>query len=264
MQSASQRKASAMSTYASEGHHWYRPDGTPCYEVPAKKGGMRATTITDARKFGLVPSVTTIIRCASAPSLEAWKIEQNVLAALTLPRLEGELDADFVKRVKEDGRETARKAAERGTDIHGAIERVLLGEDGGEWTDHANAGLRAAAAIAGEQAWSSEKSFAHPEGFGGKVDLHSPEWVIDFKTKEFSDVSKVALYDEHFMQIAAYRYGLGIHDAAGGIVFVSATVPGLATLLPVAEKDLERGWKMFLCLLGYWQAKNGWPWNGKE
>jgi hypothetical protein len=250
-----------MSTYVAESGHWYQPDGSPCYTVPAKKGGERPTTIKDAKQLGLVPSVTTIIRCASAPALEAWKVDQSVMAALTLPREGMESDEDFLARIKQDGKETAKKAAERGTAIHGAIERVLGGQDGGEWTDHANAALAAVASVAGSQQWASEKSFAHALGFGGKTDLTCPEWVIDFKTKEFDDVSQVKLYDEHFMQLAAYRHGLGLMPAAGGIVYVSATKPGLATILLASEEEMQRGWRMFAALLNYWQVKNGWPWE---
>jgi hypothetical protein len=59
--------------------------------------------------------------------------------------------------------------------------------------------------------WVSEKSFACELGFGGKLDLHAPAdgdgIVIDFKTKEFTDPAKVDAYDEHLMQLAAYRLG---------------------------------------------------------
>ena len=70
---------------AAESTHWYAKDGTPVYEVPRASGeGMRNTTLRDARKMSLVPSVTTIINIAAKPGLEAWKLNQLLLAALTL------------------------------------------------------------------------------------------------------------------------------------------------------------------------------------
>ena len=40
----------------SKSQHWYDRDGKAVFEVPkAKGGGMRATTIADARKLGLYP-----------------------------------------------------------------------------------------------------------------------------------------------------------------------------------------------------------------
>lgn len=108
--------------------HWYTRQGKPCYTVLGKNGKERDTTLADARKLGLVPSVTTIIREASAPALERWKREQMMLSALTLPRNEGEPEAEWLKRVLVDAEETARKAAERGTEIHDAIEKGFRGE----------------------------------------------------------------------------------------------------------------------------------------
>ena len=40
--------------------HWYTKDGAPAYTVEGKTG-VRNTTLRDARKLGLIPSVTTII-----------------------------------------------------------------------------------------------------------------------------------------------------------------------------------------------------------
>ena len=72
----------------SESNHWYAKDGTPMYTVPAKSGEPRATTLRDAKKMGLLPSVTTIMKSAASPGLEAWKLNQMMLAALTLPRVD--------------------------------------------------------------------------------------------------------------------------------------------------------------------------------
>lgn len=113
--------------------HWYRPDGTRCFEVPyadpAK--GFRPTTLRDARKLGLVPSVTTVISVLDKPGLNAWKAEMTALAVLTAPRLNGEpLDA-FVKRVLQTDRDQdteSTKARELGTAIHAAIELELQGK----------------------------------------------------------------------------------------------------------------------------------------
>jgi hypothetical protein len=80
--------------------------------------------------------------------------------------------------------------------------------------------------------------------------------VADIKTKEFSDPDKVDLYDDHLMQLAAYRVGLGIPAARCANVFVSRSVPGLVVVKEWEEKDLKRGWAMFCALLQFWQLKN--------
>ena len=86
--------------------------------------------------------------------------------------------------------------------------------------------------------------------------MHSPQGVvIDIKTKEFTDPAKVDAYDEHLMQLAAYRVGLGMPEARCANVFVSRSVPGLAKVVEWSPEDLARGWKMFAALLNFWQQK---------
>ena len=75
----------------SESGHWYKKDGSPAYTTLGKTG-ERATTLRDARKLGLLPSTTGIIRQLSSAGLDLWKQQQVLLAALTLPRLADELE----------------------------------------------------------------------------------------------------------------------------------------------------------------------------
>ena len=71
--------------------HWYLPDRTPYHEVERADGsGLRPVTLRDARKSGAYPSVTNIISVLAKPGLDAWRVEQGILAALTLPRLDNE------------------------------------------------------------------------------------------------------------------------------------------------------------------------------
>lgn len=248
-------------THASESQHWYARDGSPAYEVEGKTG-RRPTTLRDARRLGLVPSVTTIIRCAAAPALELWKAKQVMLAAMTLPRLDGESDESFCERVMRDSKEEARKAAERGTAIHAAIQGHFEGEppDTETW-DYVKGTLEAVRANCGTQPWMAERPFCHPLGFGGKRDLHSSEWLLDFKSKEFTkdEAPTLKTWDEHAMQLAAYRAGGGGVElnARCGIVYVSTLEPGLVRLIEIDESDLRRGWFMFCGLLDYWKHKTG-------
>ena len=108
----------------------------------------------------------------------------------------------------------------------------------------------------GNQAWIAERAFAHEIGFGGKCDLHAVNIVADVKTKEFSDPAKVDAYDEHLMQLSAYRVGLGMPGARCANVFVSRSVPGLVKVVEWSQEDLDRGWQMFCSLLKFWQLKN--------
>lgn len=251
-----------MIVRASESQHWYTKTGDPAYTVKNKEGHQRPTTLRDARKLGLVPSVTTIIKCAASPGLEAWKLQQMMLAALTLPRAPEETEESFISRIQADSKEQAKMAAERGSEVHAALESFFE-------TRHVTSKFSPAVLsteteivkVFGDLTWSAEKSFAM-KGFGGKVDLHSRDGqgvVIDFKTKEFTSESldKAQGFDEHAMQLAAYRVGLEIPQARCANVFVSVTEPGLVVVREWDQEDLDRGWKMFNSLLEFWYAKSG-------
>jgi hypothetical protein len=111
----------------------------------------------------------------------------------------------------------------------------------------------------GLRTWISERAFAHEAGFGGKCDLYCETdggFVVDIKTKEFTDPDKVGGYDENLMQLAAYRVGLGIPNARCANVFVSRNVPGLVVVKEWPLEDLATGWEMFMHLLAFWQLKN--------
>jgi len=248
-----------MIVRASESQHWYDRNGTPAYSVIAKNGVPRPTTLRDARKLNLVPSVTTILNVAAKPALEAWKLNQMMYACLTLPRVDGETEERFIERIVKDSKEQAKKAAERGTNIHGVIESFYEGVYLADFMEYQVGVDKAMQADFGTPEWSTEKSFCHELGFGGKVDLHSKSGqgiVVDFKTKEFTDPNTVDAYDEHAMQLAAYRVGLGIPNARCANVFISVTEPGLVKVVEWSEDKMTRAWEMFQALLTYWQVKN--------
>jgi hypothetical protein len=251
---------------AAESVHWYGKDGAPAYTVKAKDGSDRPTTLRDARKLNLVPSVTTILKVAAKPGLDVWKNEQLLLAALTLPRKSDETEKEFIARVVADSKETGKRAAERGTRVHESIERHYNRDD---FVEHKDIAMAFEEAVFNHfktnphQKWLTENSFSHELGFGGKVDLYckpdkeAPHGiVIDAKTKEFGVNDEVPAYEENLMQLAAYRIGLGIPNARCANVFASVSYPGVIKVHEWSEEDLKRGWAMFQNLLNFWILKN--------
>ena len=246
----------SLSAHATEGGHFYYPDGKPAYTIQGKKG-IRPTTKKDAKKLGLYPSVTTIIAEASSYGLENYKINQAIEAALTLPRHEGENSADYIKRVRHDAKEHARIRAEEGTAIHAAIQAGFEGKRL-SWEDRRYYTIAATEVKEklGTQEWECEKSFAikvRDCGFGGKVDLHNDIYLLDIKSKEGS-LDDIKLYDNHYMQISSYRAGLNLPNVSCGILFIS-TNKNEAKLILADEADLTRGLGMFRALLEYWYSK---------
>jgi len=249
----------ASAPRASESNHWYTRDGVPQYTVEAKKGGQRATTLRDARTMNLVPSVTTVLNVAAKPALLAWMQQQVLYAALTLPRRPDEPEKEYIDRIINDSKEQGRSAADAGTDIHASIQGFYEGQSTGKHTEMVTACTQAIDNWAGPRTWISERAFAHEAGFGGKCDLYSEAdggFVADIKTKEFTDPDKVGGYDEHLMQLAAYRVGLGVPNARCANVFVSRNVPGLVVVKEWPLEQLDTGWAMFMHLLSFWQLKN--------
>ena len=245
--------------HASESGHWYSRDGSPVYEVTGKNGRVRPTNLRDAREKFLVPSFSGVKSLLSAPGLTHWMIQQGILSALTLPRLDDEsLDA-FAERAMKDSREQSRKAAEKGTEIHAAIQGYFEGKDPGEMWPHVKAVRDALNSRFGEVRWIAEQSFAHPSGCGGKVDLYHNgrgQIVLDVKTKDVINPDKALVYDEHFMQLAFYRVGLLMPSALCANVFVSVSKPGEVLIVEHDQSDLLRGYSMFMALLQLWKAKN--------
>ena len=244
-----------------ENGHWYTKEGEPAYSTEGKTG-TRPTTLRDARKLGLLPSVTTIIGQLSKAGLDTWKQQQVLLSALTLPKIATETEQEWLTRVMKDSKETGRKAADRGNAIHEVIqsfyENVLA-----DWPPYVKTVEQTINEHFGNQLWTSERSFAHDDGFGGKVDLSSRHdalrgWngaVVDFKTKDIA-LDKVDVYFEHILQLAAYRQGLGIPNARCAIVFVNGT-SNEVKLIEVEEEELQRGWECYWHLLKVYQLKNG-------
>ena len=252
---------------SAESVHWYRAeDGAPQYTVKAKDGSDRPTTLRDARKMDLVPSVTTVLKVAAKPGLEVWKNEQMLLAALTLPRKPEESEKEFIARIVADSKETGKQAAEAGTRIHESIEAWIEGVRPVEHEDIAKAfeeSIFEHFKTHPMQPWLTERAFASPLGFGGKVDLyciadeHAPVGIVlDAKSKDFGPDDKVEAYDEHLMQLAAYRHGLGVPHARCANVFVSRSHPGLVKVVEWPEDELAKGWEMFQSLLRFWKLKN--------
>lgn len=239
--------------------HWYDRNGNPCYQQTTGKGGVRATDLRDGRKLGLVPSVTTVLGVLAKPALTNWMVEQAILAALTLPRIEGERESDYLARVKADSREQAKAAAEEGTRVHDACECAFKGEWYPDKYQAHVAGVQAEVArlFPDVTDWVAEASFAHESGFGGKVDLHSPSTgiVIDYKGKDgdFTDGKRLA-YDQHF-QLAAYNRGLILPPNVCANIFFSRTHPGLVASHVWKRDDVDKGWMVFAAALELWKAQ---------
>ena len=243
-----------MNKYVAESGHWYDQDGNPAYTIIGANGSERNTTLRDARKLKLVPSVTTILGVAAKPALENWKVDQAILAATTLEQHNSETLEEFRSRIKWQSKQEGKKAAERGTEIHAQIEKGFKGKS----KNDAYCAVRDYLELMfpGET-WFAEESFTSNLGYGGKMDLRSAAGVfVDFKTKdgltENSDGSKL-VYDEHGMQLSAYAAGANFINPERMSVFIDRKDPTIVCGYVWPQESHERHLEMFKQLLSYWK-----------
>src|SRR5262245_46257086 len=223
--------------------HWYLRDGRPFHEIANASGtGNRPVTLRDARKVMAFPSVTNVLGVLAKPGLDAWKIEQGIMAALTLPKAPGEPLDVFARRVVEDMGEQVEKAVDFGSAIHNACEVYALNkqvptdpallacfEPWRRWFDE-NV----------ERIGSIEQVFVHSEhGYAGRVDmvalLKGIGWcVVDFKTQRVKrsakGEAKPTFYEAWPLQLAAYRQAVlatGAKSVTGLVsVVIDSAEPG--------------------------------------
>ena len=233
--------------------HWYLRDGQPFHEIAKKDGsGNRPVTLGDARKVLALPSVTNVLGVLAKPGLDAWKIEQGIMAALTLPRRTDEALDVFARRVVEDMGEQVVKAADFGSAIHAACEAYALNKQLPEdvrllafmddWVRWFDTNVERVAAI--EQVFVN-----HEHGYAGRVDMvaliRDVGWaVVDFKTQKIKrsakGEAKPTFYETWPLQLAAYRQAAlasGAKNIAGLVsVVIDSAQPG-----PVHTKVWSKG-----------------------
>ena len=265
--------------------HWYSKDAKPQHFTNG-----RDSTLRDARKHGWYPSVTGILDTIAKPGLVNWMINQSVMAALTLPRIDGETDDQLIARIRRDGKEEGQKAAERGTEIHDDIERIWNNVEALKHEDIARAAVHEILGYTCADDDLIPEQIVVGEGYGGKVDLYNDDFVIDYKTKVITDDQwekyqiylssmgkkkppKLA-YDEHCMQLAAYKEALPmVKTSIGSLpgltnmrrlvnVFVDRNIAGRVIIHEWTGEEAILAWQKFGLLVKYWQlTKNYYPDN---
>jgi hypothetical protein len=238
--------------------HWYQHDGNPLHKIKALNGELRNTTLRDARKLGLVPSVTSVLAIIDKPGLIKWKIDQGIMAALTLGRRMNETDEEFMHRLYLDSIAQVMEAADEGEKIHDACEKLITGKEVPvKYLPHAIAVRdKLDEYFPKIFDWVAEKSFAHPLGFGGRVDLYSPSTgvVVDFKGKDISPTNnKVLAFEQHY-QLGGYQLGLDLPLNWGLNIFFSRSHPGYAEGYAWNRDKMQHGREVFLTAFELWKA----------
>lgn len=241
--------------------HWYRKDGAACYEVPRSKGdGMRATTLADARKLDLLPSVTTICKTLAAPALVNWLINNAAMAVATTPRKEGEeLDAFIERCLDVDAQSESDAAKQLGTDIHDEIEYYLV-NNGVKRPDLVPFISPVIEKVKSLGRVVATEKIVVGDRYAGKMDCIVENdgcfHVLDFKSTKAKKLPTQS-YSEHRMQLAAYSKALGI---TGDKMIVTANVyistVNAGEISFCANMDWQEDYNIFQKVTDIWYWQN--------
>jgi len=249
--------------------HFYKQTGEAFHQIEKIDGsGLRDVTLRDAKKYKLVPSVTNIIGILDKPGLTIWKDERLLEACAWSPFRSADYYDDDGKKTKayeywcnarkRDAKQEGRQASDIGKMVHANLESLFKGE-ALQYNDYSRIAVRAYDDIRkelGEDNYIAEQTFAY-KGFGGTCDLSSDKIILDFKTKNIEDLSKVKAYHEHSMQLAAYKKGLDKPNAVCYNIFISTKVEGLYKWIKWSDAEIKKAYKMFLHLKRFWELSNG-------
>ena len=255
--------------HPSESGHWYAGEDFDIYKrgdqvdrVPGADGVKRVKPDRrHAKKFKLYPGVTSVIRQLAKPGLDHWKRNQDMMAFATLPEIKGEAVEDRIKRVMEDADQHAREAAEWGTQLHKWVQYFLEANSleivPKPWQPWVTAVWEKLSDYADYGYWKCEETVIHPIGYGGKVDLYCPLWVMDLKGREWKKKDTPRPYFDNAMQLAAYDFALAGHSNRHiANVFVNRTRPEVH-VHEWTDEDRAQALEAFRHLLAVWRITNG-------
>lgn len=248
--------------------HWYDRAGNPCYEQPmaTKPGETRPTTLRDARKLDLLPSVTTVMSISEKEQIIQYRIRCAIQSAMVMPRMDDEPEEDYIRRVIGDSKDHSRTAMNFGSALHDAIESLIRN---GETSP-------------------DDELVPYLQGFAEwyKANRESLRGcVVDWKTQGSED--KLTFYPDWVIQLAAYRrgrYWTGQREQTDGpeleipfacqlgfggkidfawmtgrapklvSVAISSKVPGLIERKTWSTAEARWGWRVFSKALAHWIA----------
>ena len=248
------------------GSHWYTKTGEPMHTVLRSDGsGERATSLADARKLGLLPSVTNILGVLHKPQLETFKLTQAVRAAMASPKQESESEDYYIRRIIDQSKEQVVEAADLGTRIHAALDAALAG---GEYAEDMAPYVEPAIAMLERAGWvthSRESVLLNlAEGYAGRVDaLYNARrrtfGVLDFKTRRTTLGKLIEPYDGQGEQLAAYAvaaYGrTRMPRATLANLYISTTEPGRVQLY-LHDNNVQL-WRQFVAACVIWRGVKG-------
>ena len=263
--------------------HFYNRDGEPKHTMPTKAGAKnptRPTDLRDARRLGLLPSVTTIMETTLANAgLDHWKRQQLLKAAFECTRIYDETYETWSRHVAEKADAGRNEAAELGTKVHAELENGLKTLGNGITSENPMVipVLNYVRGLSVESLESEQTVVNHAYNYAGTVDVSgfilNPEdyecsftapMIMDFKTKRTSEGNEIDPPETYAWQLAAYhlaKFGLNGHRelhplATACNVFISTTEPGRIEVMWYDRQQLKEALDCFLATNKLFQLRN--------
>jgi hypothetical protein len=224
---------------------------------------MRPTTLADARKLGLLPSVTTILGIIDKPQLVDWKVKQAIQACFDT-RPTGTLE-EYTKAMQAKSEEQVGDAADLGTAIHAALEAAFAGETYDSAMAPYVMPTLAKVQQAGIKLVEHELRLVNQiVGYAGTtdavmVDGGGRQGILDFKSRKTKPGQKCTPWETEPMQIAAYakaKFGT-LDGIVGANVYISTTEAGRIEIVTYTSDELWEAWNAFVASAMLWQYLKG-------
>lgn len=252
-----------MKLFQAKSPKWYKPIGngqlSPLWTLPkADWSGEKTPTLRDARKLGLLPSVTEILKVIHKPALDIYKQNQILQSALTLPRIDGEDLDSFALRVELDSDQHRQSSADLGTRIHAAIAGSLQGQPVSEemfpylagWITWRNL-TKGFKIISTEAQVGSEKlGYAGTLDLSARIDSHIG--IYDFKSQDVKDGTP-KFYPEWAMQLAAYAKCIAPNCRLASVVIPTGEADRGKMFLHVWPREQSYYFDAFSHAFGLWR-----------
>lgn len=246
--------------------HWYTKEGKASHTRPTKTGGERPTTLRDARKEGLLPSVSGILNEAANPDLDRWKQATIISACYKAgdPLKVAATLSEYTDIIKTEAGKELEEAMAFGTLFHKAIETSSC-PDGMEVFVNAATGKLDELKHSGLQITKQEVVVVNRLlGYAGTTDclfrMDGMDGVMDFKTCKTTPGEPVLIKMSHKAQLAAY--GLAEWNDAGEAIpframniYVSKTEPGRVDVINYEWNEIERAMDWFFACLVLWKTR---------
>ena len=258
--------------------HWYDKEGNARHTWIDTDGTEKATGLKQARKWGLFPSVSGIVRTWHNEGLASGR-DYALLREAHRRRKEPD-EKQFIRAVLDNAFTEWETASKAGTTIHGLLEDYL------KTGKYANTpvqlpGLQSVQshqlieptrnAIRGLEILESERILVNSRlGYAGTMDLAykhkempSIAGVGDFKSTKTRPGEKVKPKQGQAMQIAAYwvAYWGGedmkiTDNAEGRNIYISTTEIGRVETVIYDAERLREEWEGFKACLTLWRLEN--------